>query len=521
MPARRRGSAFRTPTQRAQLWEKKMDGETYSRILSRTKHLALPRITEYQAVHENLISIVKSVLERLGKSHQTHEYMWYAEELYKATQTYTGQALQNKVNAIYAKYRAQKLDDDALMKIANSFGLTPDPIEKIFEIPLAVPGKGAPLVVVAAADTPSFLKDRADIICDGVSDQEDINSAFSFAPTVYLCPGTYVIDGPIVIPSHVQLIGAGPSSVIKLKDNYNADINMIYNSDPVNGNTEITISNLTIDGNKQNQAGGNIIGIYLYNVTSSKVESCTLKNTNDIAIHVIKSEEVALLENTFLEHNTTLWARESNHLTISRNTCTSFEDCFVLDGCNNCVISENSFKMGTYEAIWLDGYKHPANYNVISGNHFLNSGDYGIFIDFAHYNVISENICINTSYDGIALYFSNNNVFIRNYCENNYFAGIEMYYSIDNLIIGNYLHKNTSYGIYLYKSSYNLISGNTIRSGGVTGYGIYIAGSESTLNVIEGNNLYQSGTEGDILDSGTDTRRRDNIGNDGSWLADA
>ncbi|MEM2549987.1 MAG: right-handed parallel beta-helix repeat-containing protein, partial [Nitrososphaerota archaeon] len=457
MPARRRGSAFRTPTQRAQLWEKKMDGETYSRILSRTKHLALPRITEYQAVHENLISIVKSVLERLGKSHQTHEYMWYAEELYKATQTYTGQALQNKVNAIYAKYRAQKLDDDALMKIANSFGLTPDPIEKIFEISLVGPGGGPPFIVIAATDTPSFLKGRANIVCDGVSDQEEINSALNSAPTVYLCPGTYIIDATITIPSHRQLIGAGPSSVIKLKDNYNADIYMIQNSNQTDGNTEITISNLTIDGNRRNQTGGRVYGMHLIKVTSSKIESCVLKDFSsyyDEGIYASMLRDVEFIGNTSLDTLYVLDIYDSRRITVSRNTCTSSQEPLIFYGCDYCIISENLLITGLWTGISL----WESNYNVISGNICIDHNSRGIYVGDSFDNIISENICQNNDFMGIELDYGGNNVVAGNYAESNGFAGITVTASNDNLIIGNQCYKNAYYGIIIRDSGcYNLV----------------------------------------------------------------
>ncbi|MEM4765453.1 MAG: right-handed parallel beta-helix repeat-containing protein [Nitrososphaerota archaeon] len=502
---------------RLRKWIKRTSPELVDQAYRASREVQLDLGGTAQLEHETTILKVKNMIDgKITNPAQKPMYISYAQAIPHILKKYSGVLAAKEVASHAMKWSSRGLDTNLLISIAKSFGVDPSPF-----MAAGAPGKGPPFFVIAAADTPPFLRERADTICDGVSDQEEINSAFSFAPTVYLCPGTYVIDGSIVMPSHTRLMGAGPSSVIKLKDNYNADIYMIQNSDPTNGNTDITISNLTIDGNWQNQAEGYIAGIYLCNVTSSKVESCTLKNTNGAAIYVENSEELELLENTFLEDFLILWAEKSNHLTISRNTCASFGDGFLLSDCHNCVVSENSFKMGWYEAIWIFGTEYAATHNVISGNRCLNSGYCGIAIDFSSYSVVSENICANTLYDGILIYYSENNAVIGNCCENNAFAGIHAEHAINNLIIGNHCYKNTLYGIYLKKSSYNLISGNIIRSGGVTGYGICIDGSECVLNVIEGNNLYQSGTSGDILDSGTDTRRRDNIGNDGSWLEDA
>lgn len=141
MPARRRRTAFRTPSQRAEMWKQKMDGQTYARILNATKPLALPRVTEYQADHEHLISTVKSVLEPLGLTPQTHQYVWYAQELYKAARTYGGNALKKEVNATYAKYLAKGLNDDALKEVASRVAVAPDPITDIFKLEVAPKSK--------------------------------------------------------------------------------------------------------------------------------------------------------------------------------------------------------------------------------------------------------------------------------------------------------------------------------------------------------------------------------------------
>uniref|UniRef100_A0A7C4RXR3 Uncharacterized protein n=2 Tax=cellular organisms TaxID=131567 RepID=A0A7C4RXR3_FERPE len=126
---------------RAKMWDAKMDANTYLRQLQASKPIRIDMVAEYQAIHEQLISLVKNILAPKGLSHLTHEYMWYAEELYKASQTYSGQALQNKVNTIYVKYLAKNLDNDALIKIANFFGVTPDPPEKIFKTLAPMPSK--------------------------------------------------------------------------------------------------------------------------------------------------------------------------------------------------------------------------------------------------------------------------------------------------------------------------------------------------------------------------------------------
>lgn len=141
MTRKRRSTITRSPVLRAKMWDAKMDADTYLRQLQASKPIRIDMVAEYQAIHEQLISLVKNILAPKGLSHLTHEYMWYAEELYKASQTYSGQALQNKVNTVYVKYLAKNLDNDALIKIANFFGVTPDPPEKIFKTLAPMPSK--------------------------------------------------------------------------------------------------------------------------------------------------------------------------------------------------------------------------------------------------------------------------------------------------------------------------------------------------------------------------------------------
>jgi hypothetical protein len=70
---------------------------------------------------------------------------------------------------------------------------------------------------------------------------------------------------------------------------------------------------------------------------------------------------------------------------------------------------------------------------------------------------------------------------------------------------------------------FNLISNNVCRYTGLAArprYGIHIVNNTCDFNMVHGNNLYSSGATGDIQDNGTNTRKRDNLGNAGAWLPD-
>ncbi len=73
--------------------------------------------------------------------------------------------------------------------------------------------------------------------------------------TVILGAGTWVCHSPIVIPSHVTLIGSGNTSLIRLADHANAPVIVIGSPDSAPSDTvsDVTVASLMVDGNRANQ----------------------------------------------------------------------------------------------------------------------------------------------------------------------------------------------------------------------------------------------------------------------------
>ena len=106
------------------MWDAKVTGEDYARILPRVKPQASELVAQYQATHELIISNVKNTLTRLNiESHLQHEYVWYAQRLWKLAQTYKGKALQREADALYLWYLARGRNEVALRAIAASMGI--------------------------------------------------------------------------------------------------------------------------------------------------------------------------------------------------------------------------------------------------------------------------------------------------------------------------------------------------------------------------------------------------------------
>lgn len=148
MPARRRRSMDRSPINRLEMWNRKMNPSVYATVLEKTKPLALPKVAGYQVTHEYIISLVKSALQNYPSEIAImQEYMWYAEKMWKISQKYKSTALQNEADALFLYYLARGRNENALRTIALAFNIKISSSDIIFErigVPalLSIIGKG-------------------------------------------------------------------------------------------------------------------------------------------------------------------------------------------------------------------------------------------------------------------------------------------------------------------------------------------------------------------------------------------
>jgi len=124
MPAKRRRSFARDSASRLKMWDKKMNPEIYSEYLKATKPLAIPKVAKYQATHEYLISMVKSILGNYPEEFFIlQEYMWYAQKMWKLVQSYSSEALKKEANALFLWYLAKGRNEMVLRGIARALGI--------------------------------------------------------------------------------------------------------------------------------------------------------------------------------------------------------------------------------------------------------------------------------------------------------------------------------------------------------------------------------------------------------------
>ena len=331
-------------------------------------------------------------------------------------------------------------------------------------------------LVVAAAN--SLHPERADYRCTGVNDHLVIQAALDALPAtggeVKLLDGTYNVEVSLALDSYQTLRGCGRNTILTTTT---ANLDIIT---AIGGaGTEkvgILIADLCVDGPLTND-----IGIYFNYVDYSKISTVWSLHNGEAGIQLNNSDFNTVIGNTCQEANRWgIYLYSSNNNTITGNTCQGNDD----------------------DGIWLSY----SNNNTVTGNTCQGNGFDGIYLHSSNNNTVTGNTCQGNGHDGIYLYSSNNNTVTGNICFEN-----------------SQITDNSYDNIYLKSSDYNLIADKTCRRGALANkpqYGINISNAACDHNMIHGNNLYDSGSTGDLNDAGTNTHKRDNLSNVGAWLAD-
>lgn len=143
-----------------------------------------------------------------------------------------------------------------------------------------IPLTNAVTVTVAAHDAAEASKARAEFVCDGQGDQDEINAAIRALPaaggTVQLSEGTFDIrriegelGGVLITRSHVTLAGQGAATLLRQADGQETNVIRILGE----GVGHITIRDLAIDANRD----GNPLGEGDASVAHSRFEYCGIK----------------------------------------------------------------------------------------------------------------------------------------------------------------------------------------------------------------------------------------------------
>ncbi|MGB4957353.1 MAG: right-handed parallel beta-helix repeat-containing protein [Candidatus Saccharimonas sp.] len=311
--------------------------------------------------------------------------------------------------------------------------------------------------IVAASDSSQALKDGADYVADGTSDQSEINSALTAAAggRVYLAEGTYTIDGSISVPNNTTLAGAGSGTTIKLKNSINADINALVATDTTTG-TGVTLTNFRIDGNKSNNSSGTQNGIYFINMgggngasarQGAKISELWISNLRSYGIMLENSNNSVLTENHINNNSMGLHLKNDVYLTVTNN-----------------VIQYNSRGI----------YATPLYYSTINANTIESSTAYGMLIEGSSSgNTITGNTISTTTTAGLALSTATDNTVSGNHFRNSGGSTTNEAITLNSASTGNNLAGN----------------GITDSSATTNNYAIHVIDSASTGNYISDNSL--------------------------------
>lgn len=340
--------------------------------------------------------------------------------------------------------------------------------------------------IVAASNSSQAAKDGANFVADNEAsigtgtidgDQIQINAAIAALPasggSVYLTEGVYYLDASVVIPSNVQLRGTGTSSVITVNNNLGSGIALITNSDPVNGNTNISIRDLVLHGNRDNNASVNAMrgieftragsGAGATATTGATISENTLTHFRGNAIYMTNSH------NSDVSHNKFLYSAD-NGVSIE-------------SGANNSIVN-NSFN-GVTMAIRFA----TATYSTISNNNINGSSSINGAIDMrtgSSNNTVTDNSIKNSTQISLRIATSSNNLINNNLFTDNGGSGA---YNV--ITIAGSADDNT-------------LSRNTFRDTIGTGHAISIDSASADRTYIDGNSLGGPGAS-TINDLGTNT----------------
>lgn len=199
------------------------------------------------------------------------------------------------------------------------------------------------------------------------NDQDVINKAIEEASengggTVYLNPGVYLVDGPVIIKSNIHLTG-DPNAIIRVAPTssqwFKGQIGVICN--PRESVHNVEISGFQIDGNIGNlpRSYANsrsdtrhdcekliLFGGWQSNFGSNiKIHDMKLYNAFSDGIYIRFSKGVACYNNFIsnCQHEGIFFSCVLNGTIYSNQIAGITSDCARLDNCQNCKIHDNIF----------------------------------------------------------------------------------------------------------------------------------------------------------------------------------
>lgn len=288
---------------------------------------------------------------------------------------------------------------------------------------------------VVGTSTAGWTAADCDYLCDGTSDQVEINSALQALPDgggeIVILDGTYNIGAEInLYKNNITIRGCGSSTILDRKwflDKGNARYdNGIFNT---NGRNNIKICNLFFQGHYSEQSDDNDSAIVIDSSNNILIKNCLFDDYNAGVQTMFQSD---IVTNVLIESN---WFLKSGLSDID------------LDSCDVVVIRSNIIVRDTLGGGFSISIKDCKNF-VIDGNIVVNR-DIAISVGHSGYGVVSNNLIRDFDRYGVVVNNPNgafnviigNTVYRGSGSQSDYDSSNRTIYiennAHDNLIIGN------------------------------------------------------------------------------------
>lgn len=362
------------------------------------------------------------------------------------------------------------------------------------------PGYGEPIsgpeivdnkivVYVAAADSPQAKRNLASYFCDGIDDQEQIQKAIDSLPsggTVHLLEGTYIISSAINLKNDKVIQGSGSSTILRLKDNLEVDTSIFITDYFNTGSHNISIFNLTLDGNRSNNVGIICTGLSLRGGRNIKIQNVAIKNCNHGIYLDCSSNNDPLTNVVILNCSMTYCGAAGLYVPFTASNDSNLINNITISGClierndsYGCILpSLSNITVSTIQ------YNGVAGLDVRGKNTTVTN------------NIVNKNEGPGIIVDSESAYVSGNTVLENGRISEDTWANIFVASNSANAIIQNNVCRK----------------GTTIQ----TDYGIHIQFASNVL--VTNNDCYQGGSTAGIFDEGNNTNfGAGNRNNDGTW----
>ncbi|MBW3113479.1 hypothetical protein KYJ26_16620 [Bacillus sp. MCCB 382] len=336
--------------------------------------------------------------------------------------------------------------------------------------------------------------------------------------SIFFPKGIYVAY--LQLPSNIRLVGVGYDSCIKLPAGFKYAVPVIINKDHTNGNKNITIENIRVDGNKSGLAADAVKdtgqpweGIDIILGTDLRFKNVWIENCENEGLDLDGGENI-LIDGLYVSNcggsplhpSNGQGAYSSKNVIIrnvwSKNNGHTYSRSVFIYGSND-VVFDGFFSDGDYMGLQILAEKVKANNISIK-----NSVNRGILVSGASKDIQFSNVSIiNAGGEGLVIAdqtteknISLINVSVKGSVLNNYsLAGKKI--QMDNCVSIS----SGSIGVFLQGSDFDLAN---VKSIGSTGRGVQIEasgvringlavkeGSTHGVNIFNSSNLVLSGSE--------------------------